>query len=76
LAVRRLVKIGVFYICFLRIFKSIGNLKENRTLMVRCIFWWEYACINRAENKQEFTDLMQRVKEFRDKWLNTKDCDT
>lgn len=32
-------------------------------------FWWEYACINRAENKQQFTDLMQRVKEFKDKWL-------
>ena len=25
--------------------------------------------INRAENKREFTDLMQRVKEFKEKWL-------
>ena len=33
-------------------------------------FWWEYACINRAENKQEFSDLLQRVKEFKGKWLN------
>lgn len=33
-------------------------------------FWWGNACTNRAENKQEFTDLMQRVKEFKEKWLN------
>ena len=32
-------------------------------------WWWESACINRAENKQEFSDLMQRVKEFKEKWL-------
>ena len=44
---------------------------KNRTLKVRCIFWWEYACINRAKNKQEFTDLMQRVKVYKEKWLNT-----
>ena len=31
------------------------------------LFWWEYACTNRAENGQEFVDLMQRVKEFREK---------
>jgi len=31
--------------------------------------WWESACTNRAENKQEFSDLMQQVKEFEDKWL-------
>lgn len=40
--IRRLVKISVYYICFLRTVKSIGNQKENRTLMVRCIFWWEW----------------------------------
>jgi len=33
------------------------------------LFWWEYACINRAENKQQFADLMQWVKEFKEKWL-------
>lgn len=33
------------------------------------LFWWEYACTNRAENKQRFADLIQRVKEFKDKWL-------
>ena len=33
------------------------------------LFWWEYACINRAENKQDLTDLMQQVKEFKEKWL-------
>ena len=32
-------------------------------------FWWESACTNRAENKQQFADLMQRVKEFNEKWL-------
>ena len=33
------------------------------------LFWWEPACTNRAENEQEFIDLMQRVKEFKEKWL-------
>ncbi len=37
--------------------------------MVRCIFWWDTYCAIRAENKQEFADLMQRVKEFNEKWL-------
>ena len=37
--------------------------------MVVFLFWWESACTNRAENKQEFFDLMQRVKEFKEKWL-------
>ena len=37
--------------------------------MVRCIFWWETVCINRTENKQEFTDLMLQIKEFNEKWL-------
>ena len=32
-------------------------------------WWWESACTNQAENKQEFIDLMQRVKEFKEKWL-------
>ena len=36
-------------------------------------FWWRTACINRAENKQEFTDLMQQVKEFKEKWLISPD---
>ena len=36
---------------------------------MRFYFLWGYACTNRAKNKQEFTDLMQRVKEFKDKWL-------
>jgi len=67
------VKFHVFQIRFLRTYANIGNLKENRTFIVRCIFWWEYACTNRAENKQEFTDLMQRVKEFKDKWLISPD---
>lgn len=33
-------------------------------------WWWESACINRAENRQEFSDLMQQVKEFKEKWLS------
>ena len=37
--------------------------------MVGLCFWWEYACINPAENKQEFIGLMQQVKEFKEKWL-------
>ena len=32
-------------------------------------FWWEYACTNRAENKQEFTDLMKQVRTYKDRWL-------
>ena len=39
------------------------------TLWGDFLFWWESACTNRAENKQEFIDLMQRVKVFREKWL-------
>ena len=35
----------------------------------RCYFWWGTAYTNRAENKQRFADLIQRVKEFREKWL-------
>jgi hypothetical protein len=35
----------------------------------RFVFWWGTACTNRAGNKQEFTDLMQRVKEFKEKWF-------
>ena len=53
--------------CFLRTCADIKNPKKNRTLKVRCIFWWEIACINRAE--KEFADLMQRVKEFKEKYL-------
>ena len=37
--------------------------------MVGLCFGGGVACTNRAENKQEFSDLMQRVKEFKDKWL-------
>ena len=37
------------------------------------LFWWETACTNRVENKQEFIDLMLRVKEFREKWLISPD---
>jgi hypothetical protein len=37
--------------------------------MVGLCFWWETACTTRAENKQQFADLMQRVKEFKEKWL-------
>jgi len=33
------------------------------------LFWWGYACTNRAENKQEFSDLMLQVKEVKEKWL-------
>jgi len=35
----------------------------------RCYFWWEYACTNRAENKQEFNEFMQRVKAFNKKYI-------
>ena len=36
----------------------------------RFIFWLGTACINRAENRQKFSDLMQLVKEFKEKRLN------
>ena len=36
---------------------------------MRFLFWWDTACINRAENKQEFSDLMLQVKLFKEKWL-------
>ena len=50
----------------------IDLLQKHRRMPV-FLFWWESACINRAENKQEFTDLMQQVKEFKDKWLISPD---
>jgi len=37
------------------------------------LFWWESACTNRAENKQQFADLMKRVKVFKEKWLISPD---
>ena len=40
---------------------------KNTTEMVVFLFWWESACTNRAE--KEFSDLMQQVKEFKEKWL-------
>jgi len=43
--------------------------KQKPTARVGLCFWWESACTNRAENKQEFSDLMQQVKEFKEKWL-------
>jgi len=67
--VLKLIKISVFQIHFLRTCANIGKLKENRTFVVRCIFWWESACTNRAKNKQDFVDLLQQVKEFKEKWL-------
>ena len=44
-------------------------------IWVVCVFWWETACINRAENKQEFSDLMKQVKEFKEKYTITPDCE-
>lgn len=43
--------------------------KQKPTKMVGLCFWWEYACTNRAENKQEFTELMHNVKMYKEKWL-------
>ena len=41
------------------------------------LFWWGTACTNRAENKQEFSDLMQQVKEFKEDLENDNvDLDT
>ena len=37
------------------------------------LFWCESACTNRAENEQQFVDLMQRVKEFKEKCLISPD---
>lgn len=33
------------------------------------LFWWGTACTNRAENKQEFTDLMLQIKLFKENRL-------
>ena len=43
LVVRRLVKISVLQIRYFRTCANIGKLKENRTFVVRCIFWWGFA---------------------------------
>ena len=45
------------------------TMQNKNTPFGTFLFWWEYACINRAENKQEFSDLMQQVKEFKEKWF-------
>ena len=47
--------------------------KQKPTKMVGSCFWWGTACANRTENKQEFADLMQQVKEFKEKWLISPD---
>ncbi len=44
------------------------NFKKHPQKVV-FLFWWNIVCINRTENKQEFSDLMKLVKEFKDKWL-------
>ena len=58
--------------CIIIWWKKFSKIKidKKRPEWVVFLFLWESACINRAENKQEFTDLMQQVKEFKDKWLN------
>ena len=43
--------------------------KQKMTQTGHFLFWWETACIVRANNRQEFADLMQRVKEFKERWL-------
>ena len=43
--------------------------KYKPTIKVGFCFRWEYACINRAENKQEFTKLMHNIKLYKEKWL-------
>ena len=47
--------------------------KQKPTKKVGLCFWWGTACTNRAENEQQFTDLMQQVKEFKEKWLISPD---
>ena len=69
LAVRRLIKFSVFLTRYFRTIRKVRNPKKNRTFVVRCIFWWESACINRAENKTEFTKLMHNIKLYKEKWL-------
>ena len=50
-------------------FQTHITAKTKTDQMVGLCFWWESACTNRAENRQEFSDLMQQVKEFEEKWL-------
>ena len=33
------------------------------------LFWWENACINRADNKTEFNELMHNIKMYKEKWF-------
>jgi hypothetical protein len=71
-------KTSFFYSTFVpltlwRIHSLPLNQNKNTHKMWVFLFWWESACTNRAENKQEFTDLMQQVKEFNEKWLISPD---
>lgn len=48
-------------------FKSIKHILHKKPTFRSDFFWWESACINRAENQQDFFNLMQLVKEFKEK---------
>ena len=52
---------------FIRPHILIVNVMKIKTHQFGAFFCYGTACTNRAENKQEFTDLMLRVKEFREK---------
>ena len=46
------------------------NTKHKPTIRSVCVLvGGGVACTNRAGNKQEFSDLMQQVKEFKEKWF-------
>ena len=65
-----IIDIGIRWWCFWSHILIVFTIMKKHTVEV-CFFILVLgtACTNRAENKQDFTDLMQRVKEFREKWL-------
>jgi hypothetical protein len=63
--------VGVFFVIYSCVHPTLP--KTQTTLSGGLCFWWETACTNRAENKQEFSDLMKLVKLFKEKWLISPD---
>ena len=65
----------ILLIAYSRIRHALRSGASTHSLLIKhkypqtgvFLFWWKSACTNRAENKQDFTDLMQQVKLFKTK---------